>query len=226
MSAERFCVSGACMVDTDVTLTLNPNLTPRQQVFVDAYFACGQNASAAARKAGYKNRANTAARQIMSNNVVRQEIDRIRRESLMSASEVLSRLADQARGDIADVTDASGLLNMKKAIRDGKTGLIKAITHTTTTIKGVTTTTIKVEIHDSQKALQLIGKHHKLFVERVQVDDWRSQAIQDIRAGMLDYNTVESLFDTSLAQDLFREAGVTVVVHDDTDPSDPSELSD
>jgi phage terminase small subunit len=190
-------------------------LTLKQQAFIDAYFACGMNASAAARKCGYKNRANTAAAQLMSNDVIRREIERLYRESTMPAVEVLARLSEHARADIADVTDAEGKLSMRKAQKNGKTGVIKSITHTTTIIKGVETRTLKVELHDSQKAIQLLGKYHRLFVERVQVEDWRSQAIQDIKDGVLDYATVKSLFDETLAQELFRAAGVPVMIADD-----------
>jgi phage terminase small subunit len=208
------------MSDQD-TPTKKP--TPKQRAFIDAYFACGMNASLAARRAGYKTRQSGAEN--LSNPVIRAEIDRIYRASMVSANEVLARLSDQARADIADVISADGTLNLKKARARGKTGLIKSITHTVTSFKGVETTTVKVELHDSQKALQLLGKFHKLFVERVQVDDWRSQAIQDIKAGTLDYSTLEALFDTTLAQELFRAAGVSVIVHD-SEPSSAPPVSD
>jgi phage terminase small subunit len=199
-------------------------LTPKQRKFIAEYFACGMNAAAAARRAGYKTRQSGAEN--MSNPVIRQEIDRLYRENTIPAAEVLARLSDHARADIADVIGADGQLNLKKAYRRGKTGLIKSITHTTTTFKGVETVTVKVELHDSQKAMQLLGKYHKLFVDRVQVDDWRSQAIQDIKAGALDYPTLESLFDTTLAQELFRAAGVSVEIDDRPESSGSSSVSD
>jgi phage terminase small subunit len=141
-------------------------LTPKQRKFINEYFACSMNASRAARRAGYKTRQSGAEN--MSNPVIRAEIDRIYNETAMSGLEALARLSEQARADIADVTDAEGLLNMRKAQRNGKTGLIKSITHTTTIIKGVETRTVKVELHDTQKALQLIGKQHGLFVDRTE----------------------------------------------------------
>jgi hypothetical protein len=44
----------------------------------------------------------------------------------------------------------------------------------------------------------------------IQVDDWRSQAIADIRAGKVTYEDLVNGFDTSLAAALFAEAGVPV----------------
>lgn len=43
-----------------------------------------------------------------------------------------------------------------------------------------------------------------------EIKDWRSQAIEDIKAGTLTYNALAMAFDNSLAAELFREAGVLV----------------
>lgn len=44
----------------------------------------------------------------------------------------------------------------------------------------------------------------------VQIDDWRSQAIADIRAGKVTYEDLVNGFDTSIAAQLFAEAGIRV----------------
>lgn len=45
----------------------------------------------------------------------------------------------------------------------------------------------------------------------IKIEDWRTQAIADIKAGMLTYDAVAQAFDDdSLAAELFREAGVLV----------------
>ena len=46
--------------------------------------------------------------------------------------------------------------------------------------------------------------------ERIAVDDWHSQAIEDIKAGKLSYLALVEAFDDDLATRLFREAGITV----------------
>ena len=75
-------------------------LTKKQQLFVREYLIdC--NASQAAIRAGYKNRPNTAAYQIMSNNVVKEEINRLMSEKTKeldySREAILEGLAREAQ---------------------------------------------------------------------------------------------------------------------------------
>lgn len=196
------------------------NLTPKQQLFVASYIASNHNATKAAKAAGYSEAtAYSQGARLLKNVEIRAAIDAYLDEATMGAKEVLYRLTRQGRADMADITNADGLFQMSTAQENGVTSLIKSITHTTTTFKGVETVTLKVDLYDAQAALALLGKHHKLFTERVQVDDWRSQAIQDIKDGRLDYPTVRSLFDDTLAQELFRAAGVRVTVSGDESES-------
>lgn len=46
--------------------------------------------------------------------------------------------------------------------------------------------------------------------ERIAVDDWHSQALEDIKTGRITYPALAEAFDDDLATRLFREAGVTV----------------
>lgn len=54
------------------------------------------------------------------------------------------------------------------------------------------------------------GKDHN-----INVNDWRSQAISDIKAGHIQYNELASLFDRDLATELFLLANVPVSVDSD-----------
>jgi hypothetical protein len=47
---------------------------------------------------------------------------------------------------------------------------------------------------------------------RIEVSDWRSEAIRLIQTGELDYRALAEAFDDTLAADLFRAAGVSVQV--------------
>lgn len=114
----------------------------------------------------------------------------------MSANEVLTRLAEHARADFKDFMSQTGdgeiILDMDKA--EGKTHLIKKISQRrmvrTTKDVVIDETTLTVELHDAQAALVQIGKHHKLFTEKVEhggeqrivveyVNDWRRSADED-----------------------------------------------
>lgn len=148
--------------------------TDKQRAFIDHYFACGMNATEAAKRAGYSER---TARQTGSENLskpdIKAEIERIFLENTMPAGEVLTRLTEHARGDIGDMIDDNGNIDLKRARAAGKTRLIKRIkrtvsTHTDEQGNGKETFTDEIELHDPQKALQLLGKHYKLFIERIE----------------------------------------------------------
>jgi phage terminase small subunit len=197
--------------------TMADKLTAKQRKFIDEYFACGMNASLAARRAGYKTR--QSASENMANPVIRAEIDRIYREYTMPASEVLARLSEQARADIADITNKEGLLNMRKARALGKTGVIKRIKQTTITRDDEETHIIEVELHDPQKALQLLGKYHALFTEKLEHSGsititYEDKAVALIRDGKLDYPKALEVFDgkDDLVRQLFARANVAVTV--------------
>jgi len=44
----------------------------------------------------------------------------------------------------------------------------------------------------------------------VEIKDWRSEAVQDIRAGTISYSDLATAFDVDLAQELFKQAGVPI----------------
>jgi hypothetical protein len=46
--------------------------------------------------------------------------------------------------------------------------------------------------------------------DKIKVEDWRSQVIADIKAGVIQYEVLEEAFDTDLATELFTAAGVRV----------------
>jgi len=62
-------------------------------------------------------------------------------------------------------------------------------------------------VYDRLKALELLAKYHDL-INKVRIEDWRSQAISDIRAGVVTYDALAQAFDRDLASELFTAAGV------------------
>lgn len=148
------------------------------------------NATEAAKRAGYsEHTAYSIGWENLRKPEIKEVIEQRFKDSLLSPDEVLARLSEHARGDIGDIWDeASGQIDWEKAREKGKTALIKRIKHKTiiTTDKdgeGTTITEDELELHDPQKALQLIGKHHKLFVDRQEISgvDGGSVKIEIVR---------------------------------------------
>jgi phage terminase small subunit len=164
-------------------------LTAKQRAFIDFYFLTGMNATQAAIKAGYsEDSAAVIGHENLRKPNIKEEIERIYRENTMPPDEVLARLTAQARGDIGDLVNDNGAIDMKKARRFGLTGLIKKIKRTTMTYtdeagNGKESFTDEIELYSSQAALQLIGKYHKLFVDRQEVTGKDGGAII-IKTGM------------------------------------------
>lgn len=152
-------------------------LSTKQKVFIEEYLKTF-NATQAALAAGYSP---DTAYNIGYENVRKREIaeaiSKRLSEKAMSADEVLMRLAEQARAAYSDAIDEDGTVDVAKLVSTGRAHLIKAIKFTESGKKNV-------EFYDAQSALQLIGKHHKLFtdvsetkhsgkLEIEYVNDWR-----------------------------------------------------
>lgn len=154
------------------TPTETPKLTPKQRLFVDAYFLANCNATEAARRAGYKH-PNDLGPRLKNQPAVAAAIEERLRESAMSADEVLARLADEARG-IGDYLSYLKLdtamgpvrivdLDWDRLKADGKAHLVTGWEYD----RG----SLTVKFTDPQAALIQLGRHHKLFTDRVEHDD-------------------------------------------------------
>lgn len=155
-------------------------LNVQQRLFVEKYMLLF-NATAAAIESGYSEKtAYSQGARLLNHVEIKEAISERLRESAMSADEVLMRLAKQARGDIRDylaVGDDGVDVDLKYAIEAQKTDLIKKLTHkkTVRTDKDDNTTEeayIQIEMYDAQSALQLIGKHHALFIDKSEVRNY------------------------------------------------------
>lgn len=146
------------------------SLSKKQQAFIEEYFLCGMNATEAARRAGYSdNLLHTNASKILQNTTVAAEIDRRLKERQLSADEVLARLSDMARADMRDFIrfiDVGNnrivpMVDLGKALAEGKTHLIKKVKYNS---QGG----LEIELHDSQAALEKVGRHYGLFTDKVE----------------------------------------------------------
>jgi phage terminase small subunit len=134
----------------------------KQRVFIEQYLQCW-NATEAARRAGYAEKyLHTNASKLLQNTTIKAEIERRIAEMTMSADEVLVRLAQQAKGDLADFAGVGNLDDLKD---NERSHLVKKIKNIIRTAGGETYATVEIELYSAQAALVHIGKHHGLFAE-------------------------------------------------------------
>jgi phage terminase small subunit len=134
-------------------------LTQRQRLFVEAYIGpASGNARTAARMAGYSgddNALSSRAFELMRNPKIAELIGVRVQEAVMQSDEVLSELSAIAKADWQNFLE----------IRRDKDG--EPISAT-------------LKLSDKIKSLELLGKFHKLFSDRVdlnvQVGNWRDEA--------------------------------------------------
>lgn len=181
-------------------------LTDKQRAFVYAYIQC-LNATESARLAGYKGDDNTLAvvgwENLRKPNI-RAEIDAVLSKQVMSVHEVLRRQTEIASLDVTDFFDFTGNLPMFKPEKAKERGVL----HLIKSFK-ISDKEFKVEFYDAQRAQETLAKYHDL-TNKVRVEDWRSRAIEDIRAGTIDYPSLSDAMGEDLATELFRTAGVSI----------------
>lgn len=190
-------------------------LTDKQLEFINQYFLCNMNGTEAVIQAGYKVKNRQTAAAIASENLrkthVRDEIDKRLQENTLSANQVLHILTKHALGDIRYVLNEDGEPDMRTAMLNGVSPTIKkwkrrrVITEQTTIIE------TEIELHDPQAAAVQLGRYFKLFTDKVEVNDWRMDAVMSIRSGELEFVDLAEELGHDLATELFQQAGIAVV---------------
>jgi phage terminase small subunit len=138
---------------------MKSELTQMQRLFVEAYIGPAKgNAREAARMAGYSGDDNVLSQrgfELVRNPKIAELIGVRVREATMAADDVLSEISAIAKAGWQDFLE----------IRRDKEGDIISAT---------------LKLSDKIKALELLGKYHKLFSDRIDVDlnlkDWRNEA--------------------------------------------------
>ncbi len=64
--------------------------------------------------------------------------------------------------------------------------------------------------YDKVKALELLAKHHELLVERIKVDSWQDKIVALLKDGKITPEQAQAELGQSLAEDLFKRAGISV----------------
>lgn len=134
------------------------NISDIENRFVDSFLRTFAPLTAM-REAGFERCSNLMANKLLQKPEIKAEISRRMSSTIMSKEEVLWRLTLQARNKYSEYIDAAGKVDLGKMIEDGTIHLVKCITPTRYGIK--------VEFVDGQRSLELIGKHYKLFTEKI-----------------------------------------------------------
>lgn len=171
-------------------------LTQKQQAFVEAYLRCW-NATQAALEAGYSRKtARQQGSRLLTNVDVRAAVDARMAELKVGADEALLRLADHARGTMRDfvmVNPENGepAIDFRAASQANKLHLVKRFKVKKKRGDDWSETEVEVELYDAQRALELLGKHHGLFPNKVEVD-WKRELAD---AGLNPDELLEKLTD-------------------------------
>lgn len=189
-------------------------LSAKHEAFVEAYLK-KWNATEAYLQV-YPKSSRVAARangaRLIANDSIAEEIAARIAERAMDKDEVIDRLAAQARGSMGDflTTSEDGGVRLDIGKAQDKAHLIKKVTQrrtVRTTEKGETEETVlSFELHDAQAALTLIGRHHGIFKDKVDVNlsgnvgfnaDEAAQAERELK----EFNERRSRGDSATAAD-------------------------
>jgi phage terminase small subunit len=138
-------------------------LTDKQRKFIDHYII-SLNATQAAISAGYsENSAAVIGHENLRKPNIKSEIDQRLAETTMTATEVLRRLADMARGDVGDFVNVP----LEELINHPQSHLVKKVKRIVDKDGSERT---EIELYDAQSALEKLGKYYSLFTDKVETD--------------------------------------------------------
>jgi phage terminase small subunit len=131
------------------------------------------NASAAARRAGYRGDANTVGPRLLANvgvqaAIVSRQAD-LREKTEITQERVVDELAKIAFGDQRKVMSwgPDGVrLRPSEDLSDAEAAVVSEVAETTTKDGG----SLKLKTHDKVAALKLLGEHLGIFTQRVQLE--------------------------------------------------------
>ena len=150
-------------------------LTPKQASFV-AQYLIDKNGTQAAIRAGYAPKAaQEQSSRLLSNAIVRQEIDKGLQaqvdEAGITALRVIKELATLGTIDLRSYYDAQGNLKPMHELTPEQGAAMAGVESLKRNVEagdGVMDTVYKVKLWDKPRALELLAKHFGLLTERVE----------------------------------------------------------
>jgi phage terminase small subunit len=195
--------------------------TKKQRAFIEKFIEHG-NASRATKEAGYAPNGSSWSHasmgyDLLQNPKIIREIERIYMFEGMRAVETIYRLSIMARADPTDFLSMTedGVLEVdpEKIMSSPRSFVIQDFKFNQTVgPDGTVTTKGEIKLHNSLSALDRVAKFHELFSNTISDDDWRIKAVSDIRRGLIKYGPLAEEFGQSLAEELFEDAGVPILL--------------
>lgn len=145
-------------------------LSAKRQAFIEEYLRL-YNATQAAQAAGYSPKtARSQGQRLLTIVDIQAAIKARLSEKAMTADEVLVRLAEHARGSMAEFirvneTTGTAFLDLRAAKEAGKLHLIKSYQDASDKFGA------KLELYDAQTALTQLGRAHGLFIDKTALTD-------------------------------------------------------
>lgn len=173
------------------TVVLSDDLTNKQKAFVCHYLEI-RNGVKAARLAGYEGDENTlkvSASRLLTKDNVKAAIDSYFQSRILSANGVLAELSDIAFSPWRDHVEVK---------TDDQGNIIDA----------------KLNLRDKNKALELVGKFHKLFVDKVETET----SLSDTDVQRIGESLMSSLLEAAQRRRLTQVQDVVVVAEPDHNP--------
>lgn len=155
------------------------SLSNKQFRFVQEYII-DMNATQAAIRAGYspKSARNQGSR-LMTNDDILVAINQLISDFTMSAQEVLVRLTEIARGNIGEFLKINGFnieIDLEKIKDKDSCRVLKKVKQRRSSYidkqgNKVESTVVEIELYDRLDAIEMLGKYHRMFVDRSENSD-------------------------------------------------------
>lgn len=150
-------------------------MTDKQKFFCREYLR-DFNATQAAIRAGYSHKtARFIASELLTKPNIQEQIkkaaDDINERTNNDIERIITELQIVAFGCLKDVADwgQAGLTIKDSEELEDEARIVSEISETKTSTKDdVTTSTIKIKLHDKLRALEMLGKYHKIFTDKVE----------------------------------------------------------
>jgi len=150
------------------------DLTPKQKAFCDEYII-DLNATQAAIRAGYsKKTANVMGSQLLTklSIEIQAAMDARTVRTMVTADKVLAELAKLAYSNTEDYitidSEGNASVNLKELTRDQAAAISEIAVDTHTDANGHVTSKVKLKLSDKGQNLDRLGKHLKLFTDKVE----------------------------------------------------------